>query len=242
MRLLIISDLHIGINDPRNDVFRWESEKFISTMESYIKRYEIDKVILNGDIYELYKYTFEDIKKANPVLVEYLSDFYYIKGNHDSLSEFGEDCWRHKNSRGEKILIEHGHNVDWRNGSVLGRFIAKTLYHILQRLVKFKWVRKIYYRIVEWQDQLHRIPRKYDRYKYLNYALRLLLKYDTVVLGHTHKMEYVKTYFINHKKRYYNCGTCCHGKFQGIVLDTESSFYKFINPNSGNGFYADTKK
>jgi predicted phosphodiesterase len=231
MILLVISDLHIGVNDPFNDVFKWDSVDFIKTMDFYIKKYKADTVILNGDIFELYKYTFDEIKEANNDLVEYLSQFYYIIGNHDSLCEFGHDFWEHVNSRGEKILIEHGHNVDWRNGSPSGRFIARGLYLILKRLVRFNRVRKIYYKSVEWQDQLHRIPRKYDRYKYLNYALKLLLKYDTVILGHTHKQEFVKTYFINYKKRYFNSGTCCHGKFEGIILDTETSFYEFVHPH-----------
>jgi predicted phosphodiesterase len=231
MIVLIISDLHIGINDPHNDVFKWDSRDFLRVMDSYIKKYRVEMVILNGDIYELYKYSFEEIKKANPELVDYLQQFYYINGNHDSLCDFGHDFWEHTNSRGETIFIEHGHNVDWRNGSPSGRFIARALYLILKKLVRFKSVRKLYYRVVEWQDQLHRIPRRYDRYKYLNYALKLLLKYDTVILGHTHKQEFVKTYFINKKKRYFNSGTCCHGKFEGMILNTETSFYEFIHPH-----------
>lgn len=231
MILLVVSDLHIGVNDPFNDVFKWNPADFIKTMDNYIKRYNVDTVVLNGDIFELYKYTFEEIKEASKDLVEYLSQFYYVTGNHDSLCEFGQDSWEHVNSHGQRFLIEHGHNVDWRNGSTSGRFVAKSLYHLLKSFVRFIWVRKIYYRIVEWQDQLHRIPRKYDRYKYLNYALKQLLKYDTVILGHTHKQEFVKTYFINQKKRYFNSGTCCHGKFEGIILDTENSFYEFIHPH-----------
>ena len=231
MILLIISDLHIGINDPRNDVFRWNPHDFITTMDTYIEKYKVDQVVLNGDIFELYKYSFEEIKSANTELVDYLRQFYYIIGNHDSLCEFGHDSWSYTNSMGQRIFIEHGHNVDWKNGSLTGRYIARILYLILKKLVRFNRIRKMYYRIVEWQDQLHRIPRKYDRYKYLNYALRLLLKYDTVILGHTHKQEFVTTYFINRKKRYINSGTCCHGKFEGIIFDTETSSYEFVHPH-----------
>ncbi len=231
MILLIISDLHIGINDPQNDVFKWNPREFIKIMNSYIKKYKVDQVILNGDIYELYKYSFDEIEDANSELVEYLKPFYFIIGNHDSLYEKGHDFWEYTNSKGQKLYIEHGHNVDWKNGSPTGRFIAKIIYHILKRLVKYKRIRRLYYRAIEWQDQLHRIPRKYDRYKYLNYALKLLLKYDTVILGHTHKQEFVTTYFINRKKRYINSGTCCHGKFEGIIFNTEDSSYEFVHPH-----------
>ena len=138
MILLVVSDLHIGVNDPFNDVFKWNPADFIKTMDNYIKRYNVDTVVLNGDIFELYKYTFEEIKEASKDLVEYLLQFYYVNGNHDSLCDFGNDFWEHVNSRGEKILIEHGHNVDWRNGSISGRFVSKSLYHILKRLVRIK--------------------------------------------------------------------------------------------------------
>ncbi len=235
MILLIVSDTHIGINDPQNDVFKWNPVDFIKVMDSYIQKYKVDQVILNGDILELYKYTVEEIKTANSELVDYLEQFYYIIGNHDSLYEHGHDFWEHTNSQKQRILIEHGHNVDWKNGSPSGRFIAKIIYHILKKLVKFKRLRKLYYRAIEWQDQLHRIPRKYDRYKYLNYALKLLLKYDTVILGHTHKQEFVTTYFINRKKRYINSGTCCHGKFEGIIFNTETLAYEFVHPHRDTG-------
>ncbi len=231
MILLIISDLHIGINDRRNDVFKWNPKDFIKTMNSYIKKYKVEQVVLNGDIFELYKYSFEEIRSANTELVEYLQQFYYIVGNHDSLYEFGNNSWEYTNSSGQKIFIEHGHNVDWKNGSLSGRYIARILYHILKKLVKIYRIRKLYYRVVEWQDQLHRIPRKYDRYKYLNYALKLLLEYDTVILGHTHKQEFITTYFINRKKRYINSGTCCHGKFEGIIFNTETLSYEFVHPH-----------
>lgn len=82
MILLIISDLHIGINDPGNDVFKWNPRDFIRTMNSYIKKYKVDQVVLNGDIYELYKYSFDEIKTANSELVNYLQQFFYIVGNH----------------------------------------------------------------------------------------------------------------------------------------------------------------
>jgi metallophosphoesterase superfamily enzyme len=72
--------------------------------------HSIDKVILNGDVFELIKYSLEDIKKANPILVTYFSDneFIFIRGNHDIVNEFALDYFDITNSRGQTIHIEHG--------------------------------------------------------------------------------------------------------------------------------------
>ena len=46
-----------------------------------------------GDVFELLKYTYEDIRKANPTLMRYFTDnnFIFIKGNHDIVNDFGLD-------------------------------------------------------------------------------------------------------------------------------------------------------
>jgi predicted phosphodiesterase len=60
------------------------------------------------------------------------------------------------------------------------------------------------------------------------YALKLLKKYDMVILGHTHKLESHKIYYLNNKKIYLNCGTCSLGRFQAIVVDTETFEYETV--------------
>ena len=62
----------------------------------------------------------------------------------------------------------------------------------------------------------------------MKYALRLLKTYDVVIMGHTHKMEAHKTYYLQNKKRYLNSGTCSHGRFQAIFLDTETLKHETI--------------
>jgi hypothetical protein len=49
-----------------------------------------------------------------------------------------------------------------------------------------------------------------------------------VILAHTHKLESHHTYYLNKKKRYLNCGSCSMGRFQGVVLDTETLDYELI--------------
>ena len=57
---------------------------------------------------------------------------------------------------------------------------------------------------------------------------KLLKNADVVIFGHTHKIETHKTYYLNSKKIYLNSGSCSHGRFQAVTLDTETLFYDTI--------------
>lgn len=229
MKLLILSDLHIGTGE-KFGTFGWESDDFVFILERIKKKYQIDSVVLNGDVFELYQHTFDAIEQKNTSIVNYLkkSNYYYIRGNHDWINDFGNENLLITNSKGKKIYIEHGHNADFLNGTQLGRFLCRTGFHLLRILMKKDWFLSFYFRFIEFNDQVERIPKKYDSYQYLKYALRLLKNYDVVVLGHTHKIEEHKTYYLNNKKRYINCGSCSLGRFQGIILNTETLKYDTI--------------
>lgn len=228
MNYFIISDLHIDTGDTFG-TFGWSPDEFIDTLEHIRENYPIDKIILNGDIYELYKYSFEEIKNSQRRLVEYLNseDFIYIRGNHDFISPYGRDYYLHTNSQGKTIYIEHGHKADFLNGTRMGRFIGTLFFHFLKGLIFSKILRNVYFKIVEY-DEGEKVVRKYNSYKYLKYALRLLKTYDVVVLGHTHKIEVHKTYYLNSKKRYLNTGSCSLGRLQGIFLNTETLKYETL--------------
>lgn len=232
MKLLIISDLHIG-NGGRMNTFGWRPERFIKTLEKQKRKYEIDKVILNGDIFDLYQHKFDEVKTQNAQLVDYLGskDFIYIRGNHDFFNTFARESYQIVNRQGKIIHIEHGHKADFINGTRIGRSLGRILFELLKFFTRFKYILNIFYNVVERIDEIDRIPKKYNSYKYLNYALKLLKNYDVVVLGHTHKIETHKTYYLSSKKRYLNTGACSMGRFQGIVLDTESLKYETIKIN-----------
>jgi len=229
MNILVISDLHIDTCD-NFGTFQWNEIDFIMHLEGIREINSIDKVILNGDIFELFKYTCSDIKRANPVLIEYLkdNDFIFIRGNHDILNEKAIDHYQIKNSHDQVIHIEHGHNADWFNGSHTGRAIGKFGFSLLKSLSKHKSLMDIYFRVVTVQEHINRIPKSYNTLKYLTYALKLLKDYDVVILGHTHKLESHHTYYLNKKKRYLNCGSCSLGRFQGIVMNTETLQYELL--------------
>lgn len=231
MKLLVISDLHIGINRDE-DNFKWPTDEFIFAIEQIRISSGIDKIILNGDILELYKYSYDEIVSSphNKKLFEYLFRdlFVFIKGNHDFVSPEGVERLIIKNKKNQHICIEHGHNADWMNGTKAGRFIGRYFFKVVKILIKLSLIKKLYYSIVKWDDQIDRIPRKYHSIKYLNYGLKLLREFDMVILGHTHKITTVKTYYNLSKKRYLNCGTCSQKMLQGLVIDTEDLQYDTI--------------
>lgn len=229
MKVLVISDLHIDTQD-NIGTFHWDQHEMIGHIEKMRGKYGLDKVIFNGDTFELLKYSQEEINSANKRLIEYFDndDFVFINGNHDMFYEEGLEFYQITNSSGQIIHIEHGHNADWYNGSRLGRRLSKIGFSLLKRFSGAAVLRRTYFRIVSFKESLNRVPKKYNTLKYLTYSMKLLKDYDVVVLGHTHKLEAHHTYYLHKKKRYLNCGSCSLGRFQGIVIDTETLKYDFI--------------
>ena len=229
MNILVLSDLHIDACD-NFGTFQWNEMDLIMQIEGIRDIYAIDKVILNGDVFELVKYTYDEIRKANPVLMRYFNDndFVFIRGNHDIISDFGVDHLDIINSQGQSIHIEHGHKADWINGTKFGRGIGKLALSVLKKMSHSKYFMDIYFKIIAIEDEINHIPKKYNTIKYLTYALKLLKEYDVVILGHTHKLESHHTYYLNQKKRYLNSGACSLGRFQGIIMDTETMKYDLI--------------
>ncbi|MGL4368921.1 MAG: metallophosphoesterase family protein [Spirochaetota bacterium] len=234
MKLLVISDLHLG-NGDNFGTFGWDYGRFISVVEEIRTSYGIDTVVVNGDLYELYKYRYEDVAESSKQLRDYFEKigYEYIRGNHDFMCEEGRDNLLIENSRGQKIYIEHGHNADFLNGTCVGRAVGRAGFSILKQIIKVPRLRELYFLINSHIDEVDRVPRKYNTYRYLKYALNLLKNYDVVILGHTHKIEVHKTYYLNQKKRYFNCGSCTLGRFQAVMLDTETLDYDTIKITSG---------
>lgn len=229
MNILVLSDLHIDTCD-NFGTFQWDEMDLIMQLEGIREIYSIDKVIFNGDVFELLKYTYDDIRKANPTLMRYFADndFVFIKGNHDIVNDYGLDHYNITNSKGQTIHIEHGHNADWINGTRFGRAIGRLSLSLLKRMTHSKLMMDFYFWIVSLEEQINHIPKKYNTIKYLTYALKLLKDYDVVILGHTHKLESHHTYYLNNKKRYLNSGSCSLGRFQCIIMDTETLKYELI--------------
>jgi UDP-2,3-diacylglucosamine pyrophosphatase LpxH len=120
----------------------------------------------------------------------------------------------------------------------LGRAIGRFAFKILKSAIHIPLIQKLYFKAVEFDDEVNRIPKKYNSYRYLKYALRLLRHYDVVILGHTHKIESHKTYYLNHKKTYLNTGSCSLGRLQAVILDTETLKYDLVKIGNKEKFKA----
>jgi|APDOM4702015159_1054818.scaffolds.fasta_scaffold04155_2 predicted phosphodiesterase len=223
MNVLVISDLHLG-NGDRFGTFDWSADDFILLLKDVMDRHRIDQLVLNGDIFELYKYTFKEAYRKNKQLIKFFKSVnaIFIKGNHDFISPMGKFYHLITNSSGKKIYIEHGHEADFLNGTRVGRFIGYSLHMLLKRIVRYKWVERIYFDTIVTLEDVNKVPRKYNTYKYLKYALKLLRTYDVVIMSHTHKVENHSTYYLSSKKQYCNTGSCTLGRFQAAIIDTES--------------------
>jgi predicted phosphodiesterase len=227
-----MSDLHI-CNGDRLDTFKWDARDFIQKLEYVRAVYSIDKVILNGDIYELCKYAHKEITEKNQLLINYFKaiNAVYIKGNHDIGHPTGLNYYLIINSKGKRIRIEHGHNADFLNGTRAGRMVGHSFFKILKTCAFMPFAVRLYFSRLLKNEGISR-DRTYNFYTYLRYAVRLLKRDDVVVLGHTHKLEVHTTYSRDCEKLYLNCGTCSFGRFQGMILDTETLRYQPISSNN----------
>jgi predicted phosphodiesterase len=228
MKIFVVSDLHLEASETLG-TFGWDQNEFIAKMESIRKSYSIDKVVLNGDTFDMCKSPYERIVEKNKKLLDYLREIkaVFIKGNHDNGLAFGQKHFGVINSKGEKVFIEHGHQGDFINGTAAGRLMGKLFYQLLKCATRIPFIQAWYYGYLE-RDEGFKGHRKYDSYKYLRHAVNLHKKYDVVILGHTHKMEHHNTFSSGNFKRYFNSGSCSFGRFQGIVLDTETLAHKTI--------------
>lgn len=94
--ILIISDLHIG-NGDIFDTFGWNEDEFISSLEIIKKNEKVDLIVFNGDVFEMYKYTWNQIYEKRKKLIDYIieNNYILIKGNHDAISPIGQNSWEY---------------------------------------------------------------------------------------------------------------------------------------------------
>ena len=228
MKILVISDLHISVENQLG-IFGWNADDFISEIDRAVKRFRIDKVILNGDTFDLYRNKLREIVACNRRLIDYFKAIgaVYVKGNHDEALGRGHECYSIRNSVNKSIHIEHGHKADFINGTGIGRLLSRYFFKLLKFLLRKPVVQKLYAYFLDF-DEGFRGKSKYDCYKYNRYAMKLLRKHDVVILGHTHKIEVHNTYFPRGNKYYINSGSCSFGRFQAVVLDTESLHFETL--------------
>ncbi len=230
MKILILSDWHL---DTRDDLgwFGWKESDFLTQLEDVIARHKPDKIILNGDIFELYRYRKADIARAYPGIFRFFQRYsvVFVRGNHDSISHAGLDYYEIQHGE-KRVLILHGHQADFLNGNRIMRTLVSLGMKVLRFFSHNDWVRQRYmdiYRRVETKPLDYR---RQNDFKYLFYAMRLLdRRYDAVIMGHTHQQEDIVFYQRGRKKYYLNSGTCTRGRFQAILFDIENWHYTVFN-------------
>lgn len=224
MKILAISDLHICA-DKSFDKFQWVDSEFIKKIERYRSLYKIDFVVIAGDIYEMYFFDEKEIKEKNAYLYSFIENTPWIvclKGNHDRLT--GND----DKVVFDKVYFEHGHK-----GDIYGIPIVNVIVDSLHKVLDFfnrhiPILKKIYISKYRKYMEDYEGEGAKDSLRVLKRALKLLEKYDMIVMGHTHIQQTLNFNFKSNKKIYVNTGTCSNHRFEGAIIDTETLSVELI--------------
>lgn len=224
MKILAISDLHICA-DKSPDKFQWLDSEFIEKINHYIESYEIEFVVIIGDIYEMYFFDENEIKKEHSLLYSFIEETPWIiplKGNHDRLTKNKDKIVF------DKVFFEHGHKGDIYDIPIIN-VIADFLHKILDFFNRHILILKSIY-ISKYRKYMENYNNEGARnsLKVLKRALKLLEKYDIVVMGHTHVQQILSFNFKDKKKIYVNVGSCSNHKFECAIIDTETLSVELI--------------
>jgi len=209
MRYLVISDLHLG-DGTKSDDFLYKTNKKIKDAEtkliSWILKQNADVILLNGDIFEIWQHSMRKIRKEHIKLFTAIEKvpYEYIIGNHD-YRLFGKMNYTFEMADGRKVIVTHGFQNDKKMTNPMARFGVWCL----------GWVEKIIPNIESFGNFTDSAILKNTT----KYAFTLFKTFDVVVLGHTHEL-FLTT---DKGKTYANCGTCQHGKTEGIIIDTKNN-------------------
>ncbi len=122
-KIVIFSDIHLG-NGGRGDDFKKNSGLFKFVLENYYLRNNY-KLVLNGDIEDLYKYPIKKVVRAWPEVFQLFEEFrkrnhlYKIVGNHDyelvdlKYPDINKNILRglKLNFKNDTIFVYHGHQT-----------------------------------------------------------------------------------------------------------------------------------
>jgi len=225
MKTLVISDIHLGspLVDNKLELMR------------LIKLDEYDTIILNGDIFDVWEESFDNILLGNfdfVKLIQRLSlekTIYFIMGNHDPhISEikkvFPDIIVLTELIIDEDILIIHGDQFD--NLVTKYSWFAKILFipnWICERLFNFNLkasFREFFYSISNKKDKPYFAKLIGDIEKEAVWYYKEQCKY--LIMGHTHTPKIVE----GEECTYINCGDIIRNKIC-LEFDEDKNF-KFI--------------
>ncbi len=215
MNRLFIGDLHLG-----SPLFKYFNEVIKLITGDY------DEVVIVGDIIDTWEDDINNILKDSKRIITAINNLgqkaVIIKGNHDPSIEvmraiFPKAQVLDKYING-KLLVIHGEEFD----SLVTKFdwLAKIMHPIHWIFQRFGWNIKGWFR-----ELFHSISTKRQK-KYYNDLISEVekstvrkygVKYDYIVMGHTHLPKYVTTPMTV----YLNCGDWVHNCTY-IVSDGET--------------------
>lgn len=212
----IFSDFHLG-NGGKHDLFGHKDYPLIRILSKLLsKNYTI---ILNGDVYEYWKFSERAILKAHRVLVNFIRNsprIICLVGNHD-YDVMGHFTYLFEMKSGRQVLVSHGFQNDrWMYhpfmkftvilAGMLERFLGIQLERVFSKIYSSQFDKNIEKNTLE-------------------YAKRMFARHDIVVCGHTHIQT--RAEFLG--KTYLNSGHALGNRIQYIKINTRKETIKLVN-------------
>ena len=244
-KIVIFADLHMGDGSVLDD-FRRNSEFFKTILSGYYLKRGF-RLILNGDVEDLQKFSYESIKEKwaeiYAVFDEFdrKGDFFKNIGNHDELLyQRKSDGDQHRGIRlkfmDNDIFVFHGHQVQrlYMKHNYLAYFVVRYLLKTLRIKNKtaaydsekrFKVERRVYdfssrHKIVSIIGHTHRpLFESMSKINYLKFNIELLVrKYPTASKPEKEKIEIKVREFKTELERCYSKGQYLHSSIYNVSI------------------------
>ncbi len=204
-KALVISDLHLGDGTGSDDFTYAEYRKLRDAERGLLMKLKAinpDLLVLAGDTEELWQHDSTRVRRVYKEFFAYTSSIrsVFLRGNHDDI--LGDLDHLVIESGGKSIRIEHGHANDPAMHDPFQRFLVR-LVGLLEKIFPSIDNQAIKFVRLFGQSRIEQ--------KSAALAKTMLQEYDFVVLGHTHVHQ--------SDGRYFNCGTCQEGQFQGVLIE-----------------------
>lgn len=229
MNIAVISDLHLGGEDEVDSFGHEDSEflRFLAFLEGNFER-----IVLLGDIWETLtsrcpfdarRGLLEARERHADIARRFTRPMYtFIHGNHDLVAaevDSAPERWE-LSVDGKRLLFTHGHAYDG---------LIRVARHLVELGVFIGgWIRRAgWHRLYQHLDRLDQqrsaVSLDADRCTFQAWAMDVASRAeaDIIVTGHTHVP--VKT--LHGPRMYMNSGSCSHGRYTYLALDTKRDVY-----------------
>ncbi len=229
MNIAVISDLHLGSEDPVDSFGHVDTEflRFLLYLENNFER-----IVLLGDIWETLtsrcpfsaRQGLREARERHAEIAERFTrpSYTFIHGNHDLVAAEVDESpaeWS-LDVDGKRLLFMHGHAYDG---------LIRMARHIVELGVFLGgWMRRAgWHHLYQHLDQLDQkrsaVSLDAESCTFQAWAMDVAARADAdiVVTGHTH----VPVTTWHGKRLYMNSGSCSRGRFNYLALDTKNDRY-----------------